>query len=309
MPHDAAFKAILTHPLAARDFLDIHLPPALREMCDLDSLQLAQGSFIEEDLRAYYSDVLWSLTTRCGEGYIYTLIEHQSTPDRHMAFRLLRYAIAVMQRHLDAGHRQLPLVIPILFYHGKTSPYPYPLCWLHAFADPAAAEKLYGGHFPLVDVTVIPDDEIMRHRRTAMLELLQKHIRRRDLTELMEHLVILLLADYTTEKQLTTLISYMMQAGNTANPDAFIRELARHAPQHKETLMTIAQKLEQKGLERGIQLGEQRGMKLGEQKGMALGEKKGKLDVARSLLKMGLPLETIQEATGLAAEELANISH
>ncbi len=39
-----------------------------------------------------------------------------------MAFRLMRYAIAAMQRHLDKGHTQLPLVIPLLFYHGRVSP-------------------------------------------------------------------------------------------------------------------------------------------------------------------------------------------
>ncbi len=32
-----------------------------------------------------------------------------------MAFRLMRYAIAAMQRHLDAGHKTLPLVVPMLF--------------------------------------------------------------------------------------------------------------------------------------------------------------------------------------------------
>ena len=44
----------------------------------------------------------------------------------------------------------------------------------------------------MVDVTVIPDDEIMQHRRMAMLELLQKHIRQRDLSDLLEQLVTLL---------------------------------------------------------------------------------------------------------------------
>ncbi len=39
-----------------------------------------------------------------------------------MAFRLMRYAIAAMQRHLDAGHDRLPLVIPVLFYHGLVTP-------------------------------------------------------------------------------------------------------------------------------------------------------------------------------------------
>lgn len=32
-----------------------------------------------------------------------------------MAFRMMRYAIAAMQKHLDAGHKTLPLVVPILF--------------------------------------------------------------------------------------------------------------------------------------------------------------------------------------------------
>ena len=301
-PHDTVFRAMLSHRETARDFFDIHLPPAVREMCDLDSLQLAHGDFIEEDLRAYYSDVLWSLSSRQGEGYVYILIEHQSTPDRHIAFRLMRYAIAVMQRHLDAGHRRLPLVIPLHFYQGPISPYPYPMSWLYDFADPAAARKLYGGDFPLVDVTVIPDNEILRHRRVAMLEFLQKHIRRRDLIELMEPLVILLVADYTiADTQLTTLINYMMQAGNSENPHAFIRELARRAPKHEGALMTIAQKLEQEGLLKGIQLGKQEGILQGKQE--------GRLEVAHSLLKMGMPLASVQEATGLTKEELAAIRH
>jgi predicted transposase/invertase (TIGR01784 family) len=91
------------------------------------------ASFIEEDLRACYSDVLWSLKTTAGEGYIYVVIEHQSSPDAHMAFSLMRYAIAAMQRHLDAGHKRLPLVVPMLFYHGIATPYPYSLCWLDGF--------------------------------------------------------------------------------------------------------------------------------------------------------------------------------
>ena len=84
-PHDAVFKQFLRQADTARDFLDIHLPPALRQLCDLDSLTLESGSFIEENLRAYYSDVLWALKTAAGEGYIYVVIEHQSSPDAYMA--------------------------------------------------------------------------------------------------------------------------------------------------------------------------------------------------------------------------------
>lgn len=87
------------------------------------------------------------------------------------------------------------------------------MSWLQGFSDPALAGQLYGGDFPLVDVTVIPDDQIMRHRRVAILELLQKHVRQRDLADLLEQLVTLLLAGYTTQEQLTSLMHYMLQVG------------------------------------------------------------------------------------------------
>lgn len=171
-PHDAVFRQMLMHQAVAKDFLQLYLPAPFLAICELDSLQLISGSFVEEDLRASYSDILYSLRTRHGPGYVYALIEHQSTPDKLMAFRLLRYALAAMQRHLDAGHDTLPLVVPILFYHGKVSPWPWARNWQQLFADPALAKALYSNDFPLVDLTVMPDNQIARHRRMAMLELL-----------------------------------------------------------------------------------------------------------------------------------------
>ncbi len=64
--------------------------------------------------------------------------------------------------------------------YGKRSPYPYSTRWLDEFDDTALADKLYSSAFPLVDVTVIPDDEIAGHRSMAALTLLQKHIHQRD---------------------------------------------------------------------------------------------------------------------------------
>lgn len=111
-----------------------------------------------------------------------------------MAFRLMRYAVAAMQRHPEAGHKRLPRVIPILFYAGRRTPYPYSTRWLDEFDDPLLADRLYSHSFPLVDVTTIPDDEIMQHRSMAALTLLQKHIRQRDLAEMMDKLVSILMA-------------------------------------------------------------------------------------------------------------------
>ena len=300
VPHDGLFKTFLTHTDTARDFLALHLPAELLQLCDLTTLQLESGSFIEENLRTYFADVLYSLKTTDGEGYIYTLIEHQSSPDRHMAFRLMR-SIAAMQKHLDAGHEQLPLVIPLLFSHGRASPWLWTLNWTELFASPGTARKLYTGDFPLIDVGAIDDDEIMKHRRMALLELMLKHAQTRDLAELTEHLVTLLIAGYTTDEQLVTLMNWMLQTGDTARPEAFLQELARRSPQHEEILMTIAQRLEQKGLEKGIQLGEQRGIEKG--------EREATLKIARTMLQSGIDRNTVMAMTGLSEEDLRRITH
>ncbi|HHQ6602477.1 TPA: Rpn family recombination-promoting nuclease/putative transposase [Serratia fonticola] len=301
-PHDATFRQFLTQPEVARDFMELHLPAELRAIFDLNTLKLESGSFVEDNLRQYFSDVLYSLKTTAGDdGYVHVLIEHQSTPDQHMAFRLIRYAVAAMQRHLEAGHKKLPLVIPMLFYTGKRSPYPYSTRWLDEFANPELAGKLYSAAFPLVDVTVIPDDEIAGHRSMAALTLLQKHIHHRDLAELVDRLAPILLAGYLSSSQVVSLVHYIVQAGETSDAEAFVRQLAQRVPQHGDTLMTIAQQLEQKGIEKGIQLGRQ--------EGHSEGERDATLKIARTMLQNGLDRNTVMKMTGLTEDELAQIRH
>ncbi|RLM03357.1 Rpn family recombination-promoting nuclease/putative transposase [Gibbsiella quercinecans] len=300
-PHDATFRQFLNQPEIARDFMEIHLPAELRAICDLTTLKLESGSFVEDNIRQYFSDVLYSLKTTAGDSYVHVLIEHQSSPDKHMASRMFRYAIAAMQRHLEAGHKKLPLVIPVLFYVGKRSPYPYSTRWLDEFEDPELAGKLYSCAFPLVDVTVIPDDEIMGHRSMAALTLLQKHIHQRDMATLTDRLATLLMTDYLSSPQVMALIQYLVQVGESADSEAFVRELAQRVPQHGDALMTIAQQLEQKGIEKGIQLGRQEGRNEG--------KLEGKLEVARTMLQNGIDRNTVMKMTALTEDDLAQIRH
>lgn len=303
-PHDSLFKRFLRDSETARDFLDIHLPPALRQLCDLSTLHLESGSFVEDNLRASYSDIIYSLHTSKGEGYIYVVIEHQSTPDSHMAFRLLRYALAAMQQHLDRGHKALPLVIPMLFYHGSISPYPFSLCWLDEFPPDSPAKQLYLGAFPLVDVTDIPDDAILQHRRIALLELVQKHIRQRDLSHILQQLVEVVLMGYTDHQQFKTLFTYMSLHGNSADPENFIDQLVERLPQYEDTLMTIAEYLKQKGREEG----KQRWLQEGLNEGLQAGEHREACRIALMMLENGMDTETVLRMTRLSADELATLA-
>lgn len=215
VPHDGLFKTFLTNTDTARDFLSFYLPPELLEICDITTLQLESGSFIEENLRTYFADVLYSLRTSNGTGYIYTLIEHQSSSDKHMAFRLMRYAIAAMQRHIEAGHTALPLVVPLLFCHGRATPWPYTTDWTALFAEPELARRLYTRSFPLIDVGAMDDADIMKHRRMAMLELTSHLSSQED--------VLMTIAEYLEQKGLTK----GLQKGRTEGEREVTLKIAR----------------------------------------------------------------------------------
>ncbi|EKN4715569.1 ISNCY family transposase, partial [Yersinia enterocolitica] len=59
----------------------------------------------------------------------------------------------------------------------------------------------------------------------------------------------------------------------------------------------------------GIEKGIEQGIQLGEQRGLEKGEREATLKIARSLLKMGMSIESVQEATGLSEDDLAQIRH
>ncbi|MFL6613338.1 MAG: Rpn family recombination-promoting nuclease/putative transposase, partial [Pantoea agglomerans] len=138
-------------------------------------------------------------------------------------------------------------------------------------------------------------------RSMAALTLLQKHIHQRDLAELTDRLAPILLAGYLSSSQVISLVHYIVQAGETADAEGFLRELAQRVPQHGDALMTIAQQLEQNGIQKGIQLGRQEGRN----EGML----EGKLEVARTMLQNGLDRNTVMKMTGLTEDDLAQIRH
>lgn len=69
--------------------------------------------------------------------------------------------------------------------------------------------------------------------------------------------------------------------------------------------MTIAQQLEQKGIEKG----RAEGLQLGEQRGIEKGRNEGKLEVGRTMLQSGIDRNTVMKLTGLTEDDLAQICH
>ncbi|ELF3957131.1 Rpn family recombination-promoting nuclease/putative transposase [Salmonella enterica] len=305
--HDGLFKLFLREPDTARDFLAVHLPADIRAQVRLDTLKLEPGSFVDQKLRELHSDVLYSVETAEGHaGYIYCLVEHQLTADRMMAWRMMRYSMAVMDAHLKKGNDTLPVVVPLLFYQGTVRPYPYSTDWMDCFDAPALAREVYSRPWPLVDVSVMEDSDLQSHRRMALLELVQRDIRHRDAASLLRDVVQLIRLAGNTREQVEAVLCYIIYNGMTSESiTPFLYELAGEIPEYKELIMgTIAQQLK----EEGIQLGIQQGIEQGIEQARLVAQQK-LLETAYALLDNGVSLDVVIKSTGLSRETLEQPRH
>ena len=124
-PHDKYIRSMMRNPKVVREFFEANLPPNLLEKVDLDSIQIEKDSFISDRLRLEVADMLFKATVEGEEAYFYTLLEHQSTSDKLLPFRMLKYAIAITEYHMEVYKTQrFPVIYPMVLYTGGT-PYSY----------------------------------------------------------------------------------------------------------------------------------------------------------------------------------------
>jgi hypothetical protein len=182
-PHDALFKAVFGHSEHARCALRAVVPAAMAEALDWSTLALQPGSFVDPGLNPSHTDLLYAAAWRGGaEAPAYVLFEHQSSSDRWMPLRLLRYMVRIWEHWLkDHEHAEvLPAIVPVVLYHGDER-WPAPQAF-DALLDvpeavrPALAEYLVRFAYVLDYLTEIPDDRLRtRSPTTALVDLCLKH--------------------------------------------------------------------------------------------------------------------------------------
>ena len=81
--------------------------------------------------------------------------------------------------------------------------------------------------------------------------------------------------------------------------------------EEQAALETARDKGTRKGMElgkkEGMELGKKEGMELGKKEGLELGKKDEKIEIAKKLKKLKMPIEKISEITGLSEEEIIKI--
>ncbi len=295
--HDELSKKFLTDIDMAREFLELHLDKSVVAKYDLSTLSIESGSYIEDDLRKYFSDIVYKadLLNKTSCAYIYVLIEHQSRSEKLMPLRILRYQLSILQKHIDEYKvdANLPLVVPLVFYNGEKSPYPYATELRDLFADIDIIDKIPLGTFGLVDLTVMSNYEILKHGKLALLEMVLKHIHVRDfkkVVELIYNAVFIAYRDDIQKNLFDSAVTYLMKARKMSELKPLFEQIITSIDDYKGDVMTYAEELIQEGLQKG------------RQEGMQMAQ-----NMVKELLKSGVDESIVAKASHLSQKELAEI--
>ena len=296
--HDRFFKRSLKEKKIAISFLKSYLPTAIYQCIDINTLQLTEKSFVAPELREIHSDIIYKCHINEKSGYLFFLIEHESTAkDELMAFRLLHYAVSLSYDHLLQGNKKLPIILPLCIYHGVESPYPHSCDLYDCFENPEFARKVAFKPFKLIDLTVLSDQEIELHGLAALMEMLFKHSRAKNFLTIFKQKLEFVqgILDQLDKEYRRSVVKYVIEATQDEEQsnatDQLIHTLITAFPEETNTIMTFAQQLEQKGL----------------QKGREEGRREEALFIARKLLAEGMSYQSVQKLTGVPEKEIMDI--
>jgi predicted transposase YdaD len=203
-----------------------------------------------------------------------------------------------MEKHLSKkGNDKLPIVIPILLYHGTKQKYPHSLSIFDCFENKDLAQKYAFQDIKLIDLTIMGEDEIASQGFRFFFQLVLKYSRDKQLAK---RLVEVLekhpnLSHYFDGKDFKTafvqlLMSLDLDSKSTAN--ATLKKLDDLTG---ADIMTLREQWEAKATQKGISQGLEQGLTQKAQ------------ETARNLLNYGDSVDKVVAVTGLELETVLAI--
>lgn len=268
--HDQLFKAAFRIPANAAGELASVLPKEVVDAIDLTSLELVQGDFVSRRLDERFSDALFRADFKTGvSGFIWLLLEHQSTPDRWMVLRVLEKVVRAWEewRRETPEARALPPFICVVVHHGDDG-------WnvptrLHELVEGLEAVPELRRFVPdfelVVDDLSRQSDEALQRRPLGLWPKLVLWALRdaRDRARLLAHLgewgraLQQLMAEAPDD--VTIVLRYVFLVAGRDSFESLKQRLTEVAPSTESTMQTIAEALIEQGEARGEARGEVHG--------------------------------------------------
>ena len=315
-PHDHFFRESFSKPQIIRNFLQEYLPPALLAQIDLDTLALESGSYIDEELRAHQTDLLYRVQmTNQQSLWLYLLFDHKSAPDQWVSLQLLRYMVRIGDGiRPKRKATKLPPILPLVIYHGEQK-------WqlatdFHALFEPISAElqqHIPQFHYKLHDFSHHSSTEIrgeiwLRVALMTLRTIFDPNLR--DQFPQMINLIFQLREQKTGLEYIYTILYYLSAATERVDSDTMRQALLKQGQQGASMMATLAQQWINQGIEQGLEQGREQGLVQGREQGLVQGREQGlvqgRLAVAKRLLDLH-DVVTVSELTGFTIETIKQL--
>jgi len=255
------------------------LPKDVAPHIDWEALTQLPDSFVDHDLSWRHSDLLFRAPLAGQNVFIYLLVEHQSSADRLMPFRMLRYVTRVWDKYLieHPSAKALPVVFPLVVYHGARG-WTAPTTVRELIDAPLEVIDALGDHVPgfrfALDDLTRTDLHALRERALSpavlvTFVLLQTALGNPRIAQEFTRLATQVpgLGDLSVEDMLAFL-TYIRAVGDSA-PDALQHAAEQLGPAIQEAYMTTQEQLINRGRAQGRTEGRAEGRTEGRAEGRA----------------------------------------
>ena len=306
--HDKLFKKILENREQTAKFLDMVLGSG--KDITAKNLELYNKEFITDKFEKNETDIVYKVTNL----NVYIIIEHQSTEDRTMPYRVRRYKMALMEsvinkKEMKKANYKLPRIIAIVLYTGKQE-------WknkkLEDIQEPLKWYKEDYDEFILIDVNSFKKEKILEGNLIITKVMLLE--REENLENVIKDIEIIMdkekiKQDIQYKELLKVFIEYTFINEKYKAIRKYIEVLINKIFDEEgddETMSHVTQLFDEafdKAEKRGEIRGEERGKIIGERRG----KKRGKQEVAKAMKADKVSYEIISKFTGLKLEEIEEL--
>ena len=288
--HDKMFKEMLSDKKSTVDFINSFLHLNLVE----DDIEKYEKEFRTSEFSNVEADKIKNKN-------VFILIEHQSSVDYKMSYRIMRYKYAIIESAIDKKRLKeksyrIPMVIPVVLYTGKRK-------WKRLLINDIE-EKVEGYaenwlEYTLIDVNKFSKEQLLADNLIiTKAMLIEKSKNKEELYKNIEDIINMQKAKKAFDNlQLEKLITYELSETEDKNIMHEFTEKIRNI-EGSEEIMTNASRIINREIRKERKAGLEQGIQQGLRQGIALVAKK---------LKGKMEIKDISQITGLSEAEIENL--
>lgn len=275
-PHDQFFKELFSRKDHVADLIRYTLPVDIAKALDLQTLNLENASFVDDDLNQHFSDLVYTCSSKDNMINICLLFEHKSAPEKHISIQLNRYLSSAWHTCIKQAAPLVP-IIPIVFYHGVQSWQPQSIAESMSHSGILFERYIPDFDFVFIDLAQYSWDTIKNElfdlASVKMGLLVFKYIfKPQELEQILQQFFEIGRAYFDDNKGikfLETVLKYIYWSTDIKK-EKMAEALTAITPKGRDLAMTTAEKLIEQGIQQGIQQGVQQGVREGLREGIEL---------------------------------------